>query len=91
MTSRERVLATFSKEPTDKVPIHHLGFSSEVASALLGREAFVGGGIQMWREAVAWFVRTIPVAMGGSVQWATSMRANRSHGWMPMRSECLLI
>jgi hypothetical protein len=31
----------------------HLGFTSEVASALLGREAYVGGGIQQWREAAA--------------------------------------
>lgn len=52
MTSRERVQAAFDKQPTDKVPIHHLGFSGDVASALPGREAFVGGGIQMWREAV---------------------------------------
>ena len=91
MLPKERVLATFNKEPTDKVLIHHLDFSGDAASVLLWREAYVGGGIQMWRETVAWFVRTIPVAMGGSVQWATSMIANRSHGWMPMRSECLLI
>jgi len=55
MTSRERVVAAFNQQPTDRVPIHHLGFSSDVASALLGREAFVGGGIQMWREADAWW------------------------------------
>ncbi len=55
MTSRERVEAAFNKQETDKVPIHHLGFSSEIASVLLGREAFVGGGIQRWREAVAWW------------------------------------
>jgi len=55
MTSRERVIAAFNKQPTDKVPIHNLGFSCDVASALLGREAFVGGGIQQWREAVAWW------------------------------------
>ncbi len=53
MTSRERIAAVFDKQPTDKVPIHHLGFCSQVASALLGREAYVGGGIQQWREAVA--------------------------------------
>ncbi len=55
MTSHQRVVAAFNQQPTDKVPIHHLGFSSEVASALLGREAFVGGGIQIWREADAWW------------------------------------
>jgi len=53
MTSKERVLAAFEHEPTDKVPIHHLGFSSKVASYILGREAYVGGGIQQWREAKA--------------------------------------
>ena len=63
MTPRERVLATFSgaevsgtqgkRKPTDKVPIHNIGFSSRVASIILGREAYVGGGIQQWREAKA--------------------------------------
>lgn len=53
MTSSERVLATLECKKTDLVPVHHLGFSSGVASALLGREAYVGGGIQQWREAVA--------------------------------------
>lgn len=53
MTSRERVLATFGKQSTDKVPVHHIGTCSEVASALLGREAYVGGGIQQWREVTA--------------------------------------
>ena len=37
------------------MPVHHIGFSSEIASALLGREAYVGGGIQQWREAVAYW------------------------------------
>jgi uroporphyrinogen decarboxylase-like protein len=37
------------------VPIHHIGYSSDVASALLGREAYVGGGIQQWREATAYW------------------------------------
>ena len=53
MTSRERVQAAFESREVDKVPVHHLGFSSQVASALLGREAYVGGGIQKWREARA--------------------------------------
>ena len=53
MTSRERVLATFKNEHTDKVPIHHLGFSADSASKILGREVYVGGGIQQWREANA--------------------------------------
>lgn len=53
MTPKERVAAAFNGEPTDKVPVHHISFSSEVGSHLLGREAYVGGGIQQWREAVA--------------------------------------
>lgn len=53
MNSRERVLAALERRRTDVVPIHHIGFSSDVASAILGREAFVGGGIQQWREATA--------------------------------------
>jgi len=53
MTPRERVLAAFESEPVDKVPLHHLGFSGDAASKILGREVFVGGGIQQWREAKA--------------------------------------
>jgi hypothetical protein len=53
MTPRERVLAVFERKPIDKIPIHHIGFSSRVASMILGREAYVGGGIQQWREAKA--------------------------------------
>ena len=53
MSPRERVLATFAHQKTDKIPIHHLGCSSQVASMILGREAYVGGGIQQWREATA--------------------------------------
>jgi len=53
MTSRERVLAAFQGNPTDKVPVHHVGFSSQIASIVLGREAWVGGGIQQWRESKA--------------------------------------
>ena len=51
MNSKERIEAAFKKEKTDKIPINHRGFSSKVASYILGREAFVGGGIQQWREA----------------------------------------
>lgn len=53
MTARERVLAAFAKADTDRTPIHHIGTCSEVASALLHREAYVGGGIQQWREVTA--------------------------------------
>lgn len=53
MTSRERVLATFEHESTDKVPISFTGVACRIASELLGREAYVGFGIQGWREAKA--------------------------------------
>lgn len=49
----ERVAAAFAGEPTDRVPIHHIGFSSRAASVILEREAYVGGGIQWFREASA--------------------------------------
>ncbi len=55
MNSIERVDSVFNFREPDKLPIHHIGFSSQVASALLGRDAHVGGGIQQWREAVAWW------------------------------------
>ena len=53
MLPKERVRAAFEHRSTDKVPVHHVGFSSEVATAIIGREAYVGGGIQQWREATA--------------------------------------
>ncbi len=53
MTAKQRVLAAFRREPTDRVPVHHITFSSRVASELLGRDAHVGGGMQQWREARA--------------------------------------
>lgn len=53
MTPKERVLAALAHKKTDRVPVHHLGFAADVASALLGREVYVGGGIQQWRKAVA--------------------------------------
>ncbi|MBT7097782.1 hypothetical protein HN937_10440, partial [Candidatus Poribacteria bacterium] len=53
MTPKQRVLATFRGEATDRVPTHHITFSSRVASELLGRDAHVGGGMQQWREARA--------------------------------------
>ena len=53
MNSKERILAAFEGRETDKIPTYQAGFSSYVASAVLGREAYVGGGIQQWREAKA--------------------------------------
>jgi hypothetical protein len=53
MTSKERIAAAFEKKETDRVPIYHNSVSSDVATQLLGHEAYVGFGIQQWREAGA--------------------------------------
>ncbi len=54
MTPRERILAAFEGRPYDRVPVFHAGFSSAVASQILGRpDAHVGGGITQYQEAVA--------------------------------------
>ena len=51
MNSYDRILKTFKREAVDKVPVFHIGFSSYAASLILNREAYIGGGIQQWREA----------------------------------------
>ena len=53
LTPAERVLAAFEKRKTDRIAIYHSGASSNVASALLGREACTGGGMNQWRESCA--------------------------------------
>lgn len=53
MTSRERIRRVFAGQDTDVIPVMHIGFSSQSASLLLGYEAYVGGGIQQYREACA--------------------------------------
>ncbi len=53
MTPKQRVLAAFEKQPTDKIPIYQAGFSSRAASYVLKRDAYVGGGRQQWRESCA--------------------------------------
>lgn len=54
MTPRERVLAAFEGRAYDQVPVFHAGFSSRVASELLGIDtAHVGGGVCQWLEARA--------------------------------------
>lgn len=53
MTSRQRIDAVFAGQATDRVPVCHIGLCSESASHVLGREAYVGGGIQQWREVKA--------------------------------------
>ncbi len=49
----ERVQSAFDHRPSDKVPVYQAGFSSWAGSIVLGREAYVGGGIQQYREARA--------------------------------------
>jgi hypothetical protein len=53
MTARERVACAFDKRPCDRVPIYQAGFSATVASSILGREAYVGGGRAQYLEARA--------------------------------------
>lgn len=53
MTSLERIAALFEGKVPDRPPLMHISFSSRSASIILGREAYVGGGIQQWREAKA--------------------------------------
>ena len=52
-TPADRIRAAFEHRPTSTLPIHHVGFSSYAGSLILGREAYVGGGIQRWRESVS--------------------------------------
>lgn len=53
MTSIERISALFEGKVPDKPPLMHISFSSRSASIILGRETYVGGAIQQWREAKA--------------------------------------
>lgn len=53
MLPKDRVEAAFEHKPYDKAPIYQGGISSRIASAVLGREAYVGGGIQQYRESAA--------------------------------------
>lgn len=53
MTPKERIIACCEHRPVDRVPTYHASISSRAASIVLGREAYVGGGIQRWHEAVA--------------------------------------
>ncbi|MFH0795737.1 MAG: hypothetical protein V2A65_01605, partial [Candidatus Omnitrophota bacterium] len=55
MNPKERFEAVLLKKKTDKIPVNHRGFSSKAASYILGREAYVGGGIQQWRESKSLF------------------------------------
>jgi len=53
VTPAQRVAAAFEGGVPDRVPLYQAGFSSDVASRILGREAMVGGGHAQFREACA--------------------------------------
>jgi len=53
MTGRQRVACAFELQPYDRVPIYQAGFSASVASQILGRDAYVGGGRVQYLEARA--------------------------------------
>ncbi len=55
MNSKERIFAALEHKYTDKVPVHHLGMASKIASEITGKEIFIGGGLQQFREAQARF------------------------------------
>lgn len=55
MNSYQRSMAAFSKTKSDYVPIYCGAISSRVASAVMGRTMYVGGGIQHYRESLARF------------------------------------
>ena len=55
MTSKERVIGALEHRQTDRVPIHHLGMASRIASEIIGRDIYIGGGLQQFREAQARF------------------------------------
>ena len=78
MLPKERVAAAFAHQPSDKVPIYQGGFSSRAASAVLGREAYVGGGIQQYREARALW--------GGPDGHAEFLQRSRQDAWDLVRT-----
>ena len=51
MNGFSRVLMAYTKQKSDCVPIYCGSVSSRIASHYLGHEAYVGGGVQQWREA----------------------------------------
>jgi len=53
MNSYERVLMAYTKQKSDHVPIYCGSVSSEFASLVLGRDAYVGGGKQRYNETLA--------------------------------------
>ncbi|MCS7224853.1 MAG: hypothetical protein NZ959_09905 [Armatimonadetes bacterium] len=54
MTGKERALRTFSGLPTDRVPYCEQSVCCKVASEILGRPAFTGGGLLRMKEGEIW-------------------------------------
>jgi len=54
MSGKERIRAAFEHREADRVPIFEQGVASDVASEILGREAFTGATYLHYQEALAW-------------------------------------
>ena len=54
MTGKQRIQAAFAHQPTDRLPCFEQSIASDVASAILGREAFTGTTLLHYQEAAAW-------------------------------------
>ncbi len=56
MTNRQLFLAAFGGKATERVPVYEQAFASEVASKILGHEAFTGARMLHYQEAL-WALR----------------------------------
>lgn len=54
MTSRDRIMAAFSGQRTNRVPVFDQTVFSNVASAAMGRQLDIGGGELRYREVCSW-------------------------------------
>lgn len=54
MTNRQRFLAAFKGEATDRPPVYEQAVASDVASQILGRPAYVGSTMLHYQQAAAW-------------------------------------
>ena len=79
MNSYERVMAAYKKQKSDHVPIYCGSVSSRVASQVMGKTMYVGGGIQQYRETLARFQgqeahrEFIEKSRQDAFDWATAM------------------
>ena len=54
VTGRDRIRAAFSHRESDRVPVFEQSVASDVASEILGRQAFTGTTYLHYQETVAW-------------------------------------